>query len=79
MKSRIIEVEETVKFRHQIFVAYNDEEELDMAIENMEGDHLDDIVESIGDYVTVTDVNRNYFEDSDGIEYFDDYDAEDEE
>lgn len=23
MKSRIIEVEETVKFRHQIFVAYN--------------------------------------------------------
>lgn len=76
MKSRIIEVEETVKFRHQIFVAYNDEEELDMTIENMEGDYLDDIVESIGDYVTVTDVNRNYFEDSDGIEYFDDYDVE---
>lgn len=79
MKRRIIEVEETVKFRHQIFVAYNDEEELDMAIENMEGDYLDDIVESIGNYVTVTDVNKNYFEDSDGIEYFDDYDAEDEE
>lgn len=78
MKSRIIEVEETVKFRHQIFVAYNDEEELDMAIENMEGDYLDDIVESIGNYITVTDVNKNYFEDSDGIEYFDDYDAEDE-
>lgn len=79
MKSRIIEVEETVKFRHQIFVAYNDEEDLDMAIENMEGDYLDDIVESIGYYVTVTDVNKNYYEDSDGIEYYDDYDAEDEE
>lgn len=79
MKNRIIEVEETVKFRHRIFVAYNDEEELDMAIENMEGDYLDDIVESIDNYVTVTDVNKNYFENSDGIEYFDDYDAEDEE
>lgn len=78
MKSKIIEVEETVKFRHQIFVAYNDEEDLDMAIENMEGDYLDDIVESIDNYVTVTDVNKNYFEDSDGIEYFDDYDTEDE-
>lgn len=76
MKSRIIEVEETVKFRHQIFVAYNDEEEFDRAIENMEGDHLDDIVDSIGNYVTVTNVNENYYEDSDGIEYFDDYDAE---
>lgn len=76
MKRRIIEVEETVKFRHQIFVAYNDEEELDMAIENMEGDYLDDIVESIGNYVTVTDINENYFEDSDGIEYSDDYDVE---
>lgn len=79
MKRRIIEVEETVKFRHQIFIAYNDEEELDMAIENMEGDYLDDIIESIGNYVTVTDVNKNYYEDSDGIEYFDDYDVEDEE
>ena len=79
MKRRIIEVEETVKFRHQIFIAYNDEEELDMAIENMEGDYLDDIIESIGNYVTVTDVNKNYYEDSDGIEYFGDYDVEDEE
>lgn len=78
MKSRIIEVEETVKFRHQIFVVYNDEEELDRAIENMEGDYLDDVVDSIGNYVTVTNVNENYYEDSDGIEYFDDYDVEDE-
>lgn len=78
MKSRIIEVEGTVKFRHQIFVVYNDEEELDRAIENMEGDYLDDVVDSIGNYVTVTNVNENYYEDSDGIEYFDDYDVEDE-
>ena len=76
MKRRIIEVEETVKFRHQIFVAYNDEEELDRAIENMEGDYLDDIVGSIGNYVTITNVNDDYYEDSDGIRYFDDYDVE---
>lgn len=76
MKSRIIEVEGTVKFRHQIFVVYNDEEELDRAIENMEGDYLDDVVDSIGNYVTVTNVNENYYEDSDGIVYLDDYDVE---
>ena len=44
----------------------------------MEGDYLDDVVDSIGNYVTVTYVNENYYEDSDGIEYFDDYDVEDE-
>lgn len=76
MQKRIIEVEETVKMRHQIFVAYNDEEELDKAIENFEGDNLDDVVESIGSYVTVTGVNEEFYGESDKIEYVDDYEED---
>ena len=80
MKHRIIEVQETWKVNHQIYVEYEDEYDLDMACNYTdEADSLDDLIAQISDYVTVTDVNRNYFEDSDGIEYFDDYDAEDEE
>lgn len=76
MYKRMIELEETVKVRHQIFVAYSDEEDLDMAIENFEGDNLDDIVESIGNYVTVTDVNEEYYVESEEFEYFDDYEED---
>lgn len=76
MHTRIIELEETVKVRHQIFVAYSDEEDLDMAIENYEGDNLDDIVESISNYVTVTDVNEEYYAESEEFEYFDDYEED---
>lgn len=76
MQKRIIELEETVKVRHQIFVAYSDEEELERAIENFEGDNLDDIVESIGNYVTVTDVNEEYYAESEEFEYFDDYEVD---
>ena len=76
MRKRIIELEETVKVRHQIFVAYSDEEDLDMAIENYEGDNLDDIVESISNYVTVTDVNEEYNAESEEFEYFDDYEVD---
>ena len=76
MRKRIIELEETVKVRHQIFVAYSDEEDLDMAIENYEGDNLDDIVESIGNYVTVTDVNEESYAESEEFEYFDDYEVD---
>ena len=76
MQKRMIELEETVKVRHQIFVAYSDEEELERAIENFEGDNLDDIVESIGNYVTVTDVNEEYYEESEGFEFYDDYEED---
>ncbi len=73
MQKRIIELEETVKVRHQIIVAYNNEEELDKAIENLDGDHLDDIVESISNYVSIIDVNEGYYEESEEFEFFDDY------
>lgn len=76
MQKRIIELEETIRVRHQIVVVYNDEEELDRAIENFEGDNLDDIVESIGNYVTVTDVNKEYYEESEGFELYDDYEED---
>ena len=76
MRKRIIELEETVKVRHQIFVAYSDEEDLDMAIENYEGDNLDDIVESISNYVTVTDVHEEYYAESEEFEYVDDYEVD---
>lgn len=54
---------------------YNSEE-LERAIENFEGDNLDDIVESIGNYVTVTDVNEEYYAESEEFEYFDDYEED---
>lgn len=76
MQKRIIELEETRRVRHQIVVVYNDEEELDRAIENFEGDNLDDIVESIGNYVTVTYVNEEYYEESEGFEFYDDYEED---
>lgn len=76
MQKRMIELEETVKVRHQIFVAYSDEKDLDMAIEHLEGDNLDDIVENIGNYVIVTDVNEEYYVESEEFEYFDDYEED---
>ena len=77
MKRRIIEVQETWMVTHQIYVEYEDEYDLSFACDyTEEADSLDDFIAQISDYVTVTDVNRNYFEDSDGIEYFDDYDVE---
>lgn len=76
MQKRIIELEETRNVRHQIFVVYNDEEDLDRAIENFEGDNLDDIVENIGNYVTITDVNEEYYQESEGFELYDDYEED---
>ena len=77
MKRRIIEVQETLLVTHQIYVEYEDEDDLKVACNYIdEKDSLDDVVEEIGDYVTVTEVNENYSEDSDGIVYLDDYDVE---
>ena len=77
MKRRIIEVQETLLVTHQIYVEYEDEDDLEVACNYIdEKDSLDDVVEEIGDYVTVTEVNENYSEDSDGIVYLDDYDVE---
>ena len=76
MKRSII-FEETVKLQHRIIVDYENEEELDEAIANTEGcDSLDDCVGAIYSIVHVCQVNESWAEDSDGIEYYDDYPAE---
>ena len=76
MKRSII-FEETVKLQHRIIVDYKNEKELDEAIVNTEGcDSLDDCVDAIYSIVHVCQVNESWAEDSDGIEYYDDYPAE---
>ena len=76
MKRSII-FEETVKVQHRIIVDYENEEELDKAIANTEGcDNLDDCVDAIDSIVHVCQVDESWAEDSDGIEYYDDYLAE---
>lgn len=76
MKRSII-LEETVKLQHRIIVDYENEDELNEAVANTEGcDNLDDCVDAIGTIVRVCKVDESWAEDSDGIEYYDDYPAE---
>ena len=76
MKRSII-LEEIVKVQHRIIVDYENEAELDEAVANTEGcDNLDDCVDAIGAIVHVCQVDEAWAEDSDGIEYYDDYPTE---
>lgn len=76
MKRSII-LEETVKLQHRIIVDYENEEEPDKAIANTEGcDNLDDFVDAIDSIIRVCQVDESWAEDSDGIEYYDDYPTE---
>lgn len=55
----------------------NNEDELDKAIVNTEGyDNLDDCVDAINNILHVCQVDEAWAENSDGIEYYDDYLAE---
>lgn len=75
----IIEVEETVKIRHQIIVDILSEGQLDEAINNVD-DYtydIDDYVSAISDVIPVIGVNENYIMETENIEYFDDYMCED--
>ena len=75
----IIEVEETVKIRHQIIVDIMSEDQLDDAL-NSVGDYvydIDDYVSAISDVIPVVYVNENYVMETENIEYFDDYMDED--
>ena len=75
MKREII-FEETVKYQHRIIVEYNNEEELDEALDHTEGCHnLDECIEAIEKILPIDVVDENYSEDVDGIEYYDDYPA----
>lgn len=72
---RIIEVEETLKLRHQIFVEIDSEEDLECAIEGVPNrcSSLDDYVRAIESRVHVVEVNEEYYGETDSIEYYDDY------
>ena len=76
----IIEVEETVKIRHQIVVDILSEGQLEDALNSVEGCYIYDIdeyVDAIADVVPVVSVNESYIMETESIEYFDDYMCED--
>ena len=76
MKRSII-FEETVKVQHLIIVDYDNEDELDKAIRATEDcQNFDDCVDAIASIVHVCQVDESWVEDSDGIEYYDDYPTE---
>lgn len=73
MKRSII-FEETVKIQHLIIVDYENEDELDSAIEAI--DHcqsFDDCVDIIGRRLSIHSATEEYCVDVDGIEYYEDY------
>ena len=79
--TRAIVFEETVRIRHKILVDYDSDNDLDIAIgKTREGMCLDECVEVIDSTpnIRVKKVIENYDEDSEGVEYSDDYDEEDE-
>ena len=76
MKKRIVEFSETRIVTHYITVAYNDDKELDAAIENSDGYDIDEVVGNMGCYVTVLDVDRDYDAYSDSIEFVGDFNVE---
>lgn len=72
---RIIEVEEIVRHRHQICVEYESEEQLDDAIQYADDSNsLDGYLLDLEKYVEIVYVNEDWSYDCDGVEYFDDYD-----
>lgn len=77
---RVIEVEETVKVRHQIFVDVYNDEQIEEAIKYA-GDYcstLDDYVLCIEEIIPVVEINEEYYIDTESVEYFDDYEVDDE-
>ena len=76
----IIEVEETVKIRHQIIVDILSEDQLEEALDVVDKAYiydLDTYVEAISDVIPVLGVNEGYISETYNIEYFDDYMDED--
>ena len=75
---RIIEVEEIVRHRHQICVEYESEEQLVDAVEYADGsDTLDGYVLDLEKNLKIIYTNEDWSYGSDGVEYFDDYEEDD--
>lgn len=71
----IIEVEETVKFHHQIVVDIKNEDQIQDALDNA-GDYcnsLDEFVDNIEKVIPVIEVNEEYSVETEQVEYYDDY------
>lgn len=72
---RTIELEETVRVHHKIYVEYDNEQQLDSALRTAGSiDRLDDYIRHLkwcG--IKVNNLNENYSEGTDSIEYYDDY------
>lgn len=78
--THIIEVEETVKVRHQIIIDVASEGQIEDALDSVEGCRIYDIgdyVDAIADVVPVVGFNESYIMETESIEYFDDYMCED--
>ena len=71
----IIEVEETVKFHHQIVVDIKNDDQIQDALDNV-GDYctsLDEFVSGIENVIPVVEVNEEYSVETEQVEYYDDY------
>lgn len=76
---RIVEVEETVHVRHQIYIECDSLEQLDKALDRAcRCFNLDDFVDALDQIVHVNEVNEDYFEETEDIDYFDDYEDDSE-
>ena len=75
MKKRIIEFSETRVITHRITVAYNDDKELDAAIENSDGYDIDEVAANMECYVTILGVYKDCDSHTDSIEFIGDYDV----
>lgn len=76
----IIEVEETVKIRHQIVVDILSDGQLEDALNSVDSalvDDLSDYVDELSQVIPVLEVNENYIMNTWSVEYFDDYMCED--
>lgn len=76
MKKRIIEFSETRIVTHYITVAYNDDKELDAAIENSDGYDIDEVAGNMEGYVTLLGIDRDCDSYTDSIEFIGDFDVE---
>ena len=77
----IIEVEEIVKIRHQIVVDVYSEDQIEDAINAIDGNcySMDTVIEAIESVVPVSDVFEEIYSETYEIEYVDDYVCEDDE
>lgn len=73
----VIEVEEDIKKRHRIFVDIKNEHQLDNALNEAEYNcTLDEYIDTLGSFIHISGVDENTYEDSNGVEYFDSYEDE---